>query len=140
MNKQEEKKYKKSIFKEFINEYFKLLDFLKKYSDNDFTFKKFYAKNYLLKKVNIKLFIKGWYENITALYYSPIMSGNLDYFLKKDFNSDINKNKSISSEFNMNYYIDYFKGIYTTIQSDLFNKFIDYIKQLTNLSYLYYKK
>ena len=67
------------------------------------------------------------------------MSGNLDYFLKKDFNSDINKNKSISSEFNMDYYINYFKDIYKTIQKDLFNQFIDYIKQLTNLSYLYYK-
>ena len=140
MNKSDQKKIKKDIFKLFIDEYFKLLEFLKKYSENNFTFKKFYAINYLLKKVNIKLFIKGWYDNITALYYSPIMNDNLDFFLKKDYNKDINNNASVSNEFNMSYYIEYFKDIYSTIQKDLFNKFTNYVKQLTQLSYLYYKQ
>ena len=40
----EEKNIKKGIFKQFIDEYFKLLEFLKTYSNDDFTFKKFYAK------------------------------------------------------------------------------------------------
>lgn len=137
MNQNNEQK--KMVFKMFISEYFELLEFIKKNSENSFTFSKFYAKNYVLKKTNIKLFIKGWYENITKLYYNEIMEGNIKYFLNKNYDYDISENKIMSSEFNMGYYIDYFKKIYDSIDKKLVVIFVTKIQRLTQLSYLYYK-
>ena len=130
---------KKMIFKMFIKEYFELLEFIKKNSENSFTFTKFYTKNYVLKKTNIKLFIKGWHENITHLYYDKIMDGDIVFFLNKNYDYDISENKIMSSEFNMGYYIDYFKKIYDSIEKELVDIFVTKIQRLTQLSYLYYK-
>jgi len=49
------------------------------------TFQTFYKKNYLIKQTNIKLFIKGWYDNVTCKYYDLIMGENTKEFLEHDF-------------------------------------------------------
>ena len=53
MNKYE----KKELFSKFIEQYFILLNMMKEKFNNNVDFKTFYAKNILLKKTNIKLFI-----------------------------------------------------------------------------------
>ena len=128
---------KKDIFKLFIEQYFQLLNFIKKYTNNNLDFKKFYAKNYLLKKTNIKLFIKTWYENITNNYYKYIMEGNINYFLNK--NDYENQSNILNKEYNFNQYIGYFKTMYNNVEKQISNTFIDYIQKLTKLSFLYYK-
>ena len=128
---------KKHIFKLFIEQYFQLLNFVKKYTNNNLDFKKFYAKNYLLKKKNIKLFIKTWYENITNNYYKYIMEGNINYFLNK--NDYDNESNLLNKEYNFNQYIGYFKTMYYNVEKQISNTFIDYVQKLTNLSFLYYK-
>lgn len=128
---------KKDIFKLFIEQYFQLLNFIKKYTNNNLDFKKFYAKNYLLKKTNIKLFIKTWYENITNNYYKYIMEGNINYFLNK--NDYHNESNILNKEYNFNQYIGYFKTMYNNVEKQISNTFIDYIQKLTKLSFLYYK-
>ena len=128
---------KKDIFKLFIEQYFQLLNFIKKYTNNNLNFQKFYAKNYLLKKTNIKLFIKTWYENITNNYYKYIMEGNINYFLNKnDYDKETN---ILNKEYNFNQYIGYFKTMYNNVEKQISNTFIDYIQKLTKLSFLYYK-
>ena len=128
---------KKHIFKLFIEQYFQLLNFVKKYTNNNLDFKKFYAKNYLLKKTNIKLFIKTWYENITNNYYKYIMEGNINYFLNK--NDYDNESNLLNKEYNFNQYIGYFKTMYYNVEKQISNTFIDYVQKLTKLSFLYYK-
>ena len=128
---------KKHIFKLFIEQYFQLLNFVKKYTNNNLDFKKFYAKNYLLKKTNIKLFIKTWYENITNNYYKYIMEGNINYFLNK--NDYHNESNLLNKEYNFNQYIGYFKTMYYNVEKQISNTFIDYVQKLTKLSFLYYK-
>jgi hypothetical protein len=128
---------KKGIFKLFIQGYFDLLEFIKKYSNNNIDFKKFYMKNYLLKKTNIKLFIKTWYESITMKYYNPIMNENVDYFLNKDYGNEVS---SVKNQFNIQYYISYFKTVYNKLDKSLIDDFINKIKYVTQLSYIYYKK
>ena len=63
----------KDLFQEFNKIYFEFLAFLKKYSGGDKLFNSFYNKNYMIKNTNIKLIIKGWYDNIASKYYQSIM-------------------------------------------------------------------
>jgi hypothetical protein len=128
---------KKGIFKLFIDGYFDLLEFIKTHSNNNSDFKKFYMKNYLLKKANIKLFIKTWYESITVNYYQPIMNENVEYFLNKSYDSEVS---NVQNQFNIKYYISYFKTIYNKLDRSLIQGFINKIKYVTQLSYIYYKK
>ena len=76
---------KKQIVKTFVDIYFDLLNTIKEQLENkNKEFNDFYKKNLLLKKTNIKLFIKTWYEYITKQYYHYIMDNNVNYFSFKD--------------------------------------------------------
>lgn len=129
---------KKVVFKEFISTYFDLLEFMNKHSNNNLTFKKFYYKNYLLKKTNIKLFIVKWYQNITLNYYKPIIDGNLDFFLEKDYQTELNNHKELNNDYNIGDFISYFKNIYSNIENKLITNVIKKIQSLTQLSFLYF--
>ena len=74
---------KKIHFKAFNSTYFELLKMMKENSDNNRDFKRFYNHNLFIKNTNIKMFIRTWYQNITCIYKEQIMSGDIDYFLKK---------------------------------------------------------
>ena len=125
----------KELFQQFNKLYFDFLSFLKLHSNGDKLFNSFYKKNYIIKNTNIKLFIKGWYDNITINYYQSIIEENILFFLKKDYNSDIvqleNSNDIIK-------YIKYFKDNYEKFEKKITDDFIEYIKQLTKLSYMYF--
>ena len=59
-------KYPKTeINKEFVKTYFELLNFMKAHVTNNKDFKYFYNKNLILRKSNVKYFIKLYYERIT---------------------------------------------------------------------------
>ena len=125
----------KELFQQFNKLYFDFLSFVKLHSNGDKLFNSFYKKNYIIKNTNIKLFIKGWYYNITINYYQSIIEENILFFLKKDYNSDIvqleNSNDIIK-------YIKYFKDNYDKFEKKITDDFIGYIKQLTKLSYMYF--
>ena len=131
------KTQQKPILKEFVNKYFDLLDFMKKYSNNNIQFIDFYKKNVMLKKANIKIFMKIWYENITINYFDRIMNDDIEYFLEKCYSNDIDSN--IYKEYNMEQCISYMKIMYTTMNYEEINVITKHIKELTFLSYLYNK-
>ena len=131
---------KKEVFRAFNKLYFEMLEFMNEnVDDKNKSFKIFYRKNYLLKRANIKLFIKKWYENISILYYNEILDGNIDYFLNKDYNSDLEKTGELKNELSMGYHIEYMKNIYHSLDKKLVDKFVLYVQQITQLSVLYYK-
>lgn len=126
-------------FKLFNNTYFELLSFIKDNSNKNKEYIKFYNKNLLIKKTNIKYLIKSWYSHVTTIYYEQIMKGDISFFLNKDYSEE---KKNVSKE-----YIDSFeksviflKNIYETLEPELLHIFLDYIKKITYYSYLYYKK
>ncbi len=129
---------KKIHFKAFNSTYFELLKMMKENSDNNRDFKRFYNQNLFIKNTNIKMFIRTWYQNITCFYKEQIMSGDIDYFVKKDYSSEINENEEFANSYSIESYIQYFKGIYETLQEEDVNAFIEKVQQLTHLSYLYY--
>jgi len=125
----------KENFQKFNKLYFDFLSFLKEYSNGDKLFNSFYQKNYVIKNTNIKLFIKGWYDNITLKYYKTIMDENISFFLNKDYNNDIN---NLENSNDIIKYINYFKENYNKFEKKVMDEFINYIKELTKLSYMYF--
>ena len=139
-------KEKTRISKEFLNNYFLFLDFLRTfiYSNEKLKlFNYFYNRNLLLKKANPSFFIKKWYESITINYHEQILQDNINFFLEKDdydveIKSNLNNNllNQLRIKERIVECIEDFKELDEIKKSDLIN----YIKNLTLLSILYFKK
>lgn len=130
---------KKDIFKLFNQNYFELLEFMKKYSNKNQYFNSFYRKNYIMKKTNIKIFIKTWKIAINDKYGEQIMNNNVRFFLENDFKDEINSSKNLNNEYKIQDCIVYMKSIYYTLDSAITDRFIKYIYDLTILTDLYNK-
>lgn len=130
---------KKDIFKLFNKNYFELLEFMKKYSNKNQYFNSFYRKNYIMKKTNIKIFIKTWKIAINDKYGEQIMNNNVRFFLENDFKDEINSSKKLNNEYKIQDCIVYMKSIYYTLDSVITDRFIKYIYDLTILTDLYNK-
>lgn len=125
-----EKDAKKKVFSLFISVYFELLEIIKGHFDKHKDFDMFYKKNFLLKRTNIKLFIKNWYTYITTQYYQKIHEGDISYFLE-------NALQIMTSDYLKKYFL-YFKQVYDTLDEGLIKNVVQKIQQLTHMSYLYY--
>jgi len=134
MSKQE----KTSWFKLFNSTYFELLKMMKDNSDKNKDFLRFYKQNLFLKRANIKLFIRTWYTNITRFYMEPILNGNIQFFLDKDYSAEINEHKDFSNTYSIESYVQYFKEIYNTLKQEDVDVFVEKVQELTKLSKLYY--
>ena len=130
---------KKDIFKLFNKNYFELLEFMNKYSNKNQYFNSFYRKNYIMKKTNIKIFIKTWKIAINDKYGQQIMNNNVRFFLENDFKDELNGSKNLNKEYKIQDCIIYMKSIYYTLDSAITNRFIKYIYDLTILTDLYNK-
>jgi len=126
-----------SYLSSFNKTYFSFLDFIKIYLKDDPNFKTFYRKNLIVKETNVKLIIKTWDERITKKYYCEVINHNFDFFLNKEYTSDITAKEK---ETPLLKYINDFKHVYPSLDDSLKNKFTDYIVDLTQYSYNYYNK
>ena len=115
---------------EFNKNYFDFLNFLQKQL-NDPTFKTFYRKNLIMRETNPKIFIKTWHSSITQKYYTEIMKRNISFFLTKDYSSDLPSDLLL--------YMNKFKSIYGTLDESIKKEFIEFMFELTDLSFVYYK-
>ena len=130
---------KKDIFKLFNQNYFELLEFMKKYSNCNQQFNNFYRKNYIMKKTNIKIFIKTWKLAVNDRYGNEIMNNNVNFFLENDFKSELNNSASLNKEYKLQDCIVYMKSIYYTLENEITDRFIKYIRDLTILTDIYNK-
>jgi DNA polymerase/3'-5' exonuclease PolX len=93
------------------------------------------AKNSLLaiRKANPKMIVKIWNTFIVGKYKSEIEAGNLDFFMNKDYSSDIsvsqNSDKIMES-------IDRLRQPIRNMSSENQSKVMKYIQNLTKLSEL----
>ena len=93
------------------------------------------AKNSLLaiRKANPKMIVKIWNTYIVGKYRSEIESGNLDFFINKDYSSDFvnanNSEKIIEA-------IDRFRQPIKNMSEENKTKSIKYIQNLTKLASL----
>jgi len=126
---------KKQIVKTFVDIYFDLLNTIKEQLENkNKEFNDFYKKNFLLKKTNIKLFIKTWYEYITKQYYHYIMDNNVNYFFSDELQDKLNKDFNVS----VMKYIVLIKEKYNSVSNSVVESILAKIKFLTQMSYQYF--
>ena len=126
---------KKQIVKTFVDIYFDLLNTIKEQLENkNKEFNDFYKKNLLLKKTNIKLFIKTWYEYITKQYYHYIMDNNVNYFFSDELQDKLNKDFNVS----VMKYIVLIKEKYNSVSNSVVESILAKIKYLTQMSYQYF--
>ena len=94
------------------------------------------AKNALLaiRKANPKLIIKIWNVYIVGKYNTEIESGNLDFFINKDYSNDVanadNSSKIVDS-------IDRLRAPIKSMGKDNQEKTMKYIQNLTKLASIY---
>ena len=126
---------KKQIMKTFVTIYFDLLNTVKEQLENkNKEYNDFYKKNLMLKKTNIKLFIKTWYEYITKEYYHYIMDNNVNYFFGDELRSKLSKDFNVS----VMKYIILIKEKYNSVSNSVVESILGKIKFLTQASYQYF--
>jgi len=119
-----------TLIREFNKIYFDFLLFLQTHI-NDSTFKTFYRKNIIMRETNPKIFIKTWNTSVTQKYYIEINERNISFFLNKDYTTDLPAELLL--------YMNKFKGIYELLDEKIKKEFVDFMFNLTHLSFVYYK-
>jgi hypothetical protein len=127
--------HKTQIVKIFVEIYFDLLNIIKSQLENkNKEFNDFYKKNLLLKKTNIKLFIKTWYEYITKQYYHYIMDNNVNYFFSDELQTKLSQQYNVP----VMKYIVLIKEKYDSVSNSIVESILAKIKFLTQMSYQYF--
>ena len=89
-----------------------------------------------LVKINPKSVIVGWKECVNDLYKDQILKGDLEYFINKDYNEDLegsdNKGKILKT-------IDSFRDKIRNMGEDNKKKSMKYIQNLTKLCNMYFQ-
>lgn len=99
------------------------------------------AYNSLLntKKVNPILLVKFWYNYVVAKYNEPIQKGDYDYFVNKEYAQDVmvtSSDEKITQQIIQG--IENMKKYIIEMEVSDKEKWIQYMKQLNNLSILYF--
>ena len=87
-----------------------------------------------IRKANPKLVIKIWTTYVVGKYKSEIESGNLDFFINKDYSEDLKQTENSSKIIE---YIDKLREKIQMMGDDNREKVIQYIQNLTKLSSMY---
>ena len=129
---------KQDIFKGFNNHFVEFVDDVHSIFPNDKDIVMTRDSLFLLKKSNPKIIIDVWYNNITLKYKSEILSGDLDYFLNKNYDEDINmgaqKNNKVLEA------IEKLRDPIKNMGQDNKEKCLKYLQNLTQLSEIYFNK
>jgi hypothetical protein len=93
------------------------------------------AKNALLtiKKTNPKMLVKIWKSFITDKYQQPIMEGNIQFFIEKDYANDVSQNSHSSQIMSS---INRLREPIRNMGVENQQKAMKYIQNLTKLSLL----
>lgn len=117
-------------FNEFLN------DILSVFPDNIDIIS---AKNsmILIRKTNPKIIIQIWNSYVVGKYTKEIEMGNIDFFISKDYSSDLN-NLDDSKKTKITESIDRLRNPIKMMNDADRDKSMKYIQNLTKLSTLYF--
>ena len=82
-------------------------------------------------KVKKRLIIEYWYKHVYLLYKTQIDNGDFEYFLNKDYNSDVNDNDVLKG-------IEKMRTKIKMLSEDNKEKSVTYVKNLSKLSNAYF--
>jgi accessory colonization factor AcfC len=94
-----------------------------------------YAKNALItvRKANPKMIVKIWNSFIVSKYRSEINSGNLDFFMNKDYSNDVSSSQNSDKIMES---IDRLREPIKNMSKENQTKVMKYIQNLTKLAEL----
>lgn len=98
-----------------------------------------YAKNSFttIRKINPRLVISVWQDKINSLYFNQIMSGDLEFFLNKDYSSDLAESQNSSKIMES---INRLRQPIRNMDTNNREKAMRYLQNISNLSNLYFSK
>jgi hypothetical protein len=92
----------------------------------------------LTKKMNPRLLIKGWKEFLNDTYYDKILSGDVNFFLNKDYNEELKKyNGGENNNDSYRVFFDDIKNKYNSMEGENQTKTLKYIQNLCKLAEIY---
>ena len=115
-------------FREFVNDVYRIFP-------NDTTISMISKSLSILMMMTKKQVIQVFKTNIVDCYLKEIESGDLSFFMDKNYTDDLNK--AGSPEFIMNK-IDYIKGLVKEMTNEEQQNVMKYFQNLTILCNLYY--
>ena len=125
-----------SILKAFTGHLMEFVTEIKKVFPEDADLRTGYFFLEGLVKVNPKSVILGWKECVNEPYKEEILRGDVDYFINKDYNKDLegsqNKGKLLKT-------IDSFRERVRNMGEDNKKKSIKYVQNLTKLCSMYFQ-
>lgn len=127
-------KDKASVTKAFNKHFFDFLDDILGVFPNNPEVK--YAKTTFetIKKLNTTAIIKAWYGNAYVPYKEVIDSGNIDYFIHKDYSNDL---ADIGKGDEIIKMIDNIRGPISEMDDNNKQHCLKYIQNLSKLSLIY---
>ena len=125
-----------SILKAFTGHLMEFVTEIKKVFPEDADLRTGYFFLEGLVKVNPKSVILGWKECVNEPYKEEILRGDVDYFINKDYNKDLegsqNKGKLLKT-------IDSFRERVRNMGEENKKKSIKYVQNLTKLCSMYFQ-
>jgi len=125
-----------SILKAFTGHLMEFVTEIKKVFPEDADLRTGYFFLEGLVKINPKSVIFGWKECVNDVYKEEILRGDVNYFINKDYNEDLegsqNKGKLLKT-------IDSFRERVRNMGEENKNKSIKYVQNLTKLCSMYYQ-
>uniref|UniRef100_A0A6C0H612 Uncharacterized protein n=1 Tax=viral metagenome TaxID=1070528 RepID=A0A6C0H612_9ZZZZ len=135
---------KKTILKLFHEQFYDFILDMQKIFPEEKTINVLKNSFTLLKNMNPVLIIKVWNEKVVSKYKNEILSGNIEYFLEKDYSDDLNavdeyKNMANGSldKNNINNFIENLKPKIKIMSNENKQKTIKYLQNLVELSIFY---
>lgn len=130
---------KQIVLKAFNSQLFEFLDVIISYFPTRQELQVTKTTAEMLKKTNPTILIKGWLTSFYSKYASAINSGNLDFFIDKDYESDANEITS-SGTMGGNEFLNFINEIREPVRlmtDEQKNVIIVYVQNLSRLSVQY---
>lgn len=127
---------KSTILKAFNNQFEELLDDIEIIFPENNDIKTSKTGLLMMRKANPKMLISVWYRYICIKYEKEIENENLEYFLTKDYSSDLNMDQGSASKVLEG--IDKIRLPMRELQQENKKACIQYLKNLNQLSKIYH--
>lgn len=121
----------------FNNHFVEFLTDVEKVFPEDVDIKTAKTSVMFLQKNNPSLLIKVWKKHVMEKYQDEIENGNIQFFIEKDYNKDIEKTNN--SE-HINEIIERLREPISSMSTENKNKTIKYIQNLSKLANLNFSK
>jgi len=126
---------KTTILKAFNNQFEEFLEDVEMLFPNNRDIKTSKTGLLMLRKANPKKIVSVWYRYVCLKYEVEIENENLDYFLTKDYSSDLKMDEGASDKVMEG--IDKIREPLRQLDPDNRKKTIQYLKNLNQLSKIY---